>query len=124
MTSKKTIFLGILAALSAMFLLTGCVPANGTSGEGSGGFSWMTIVMVVALIAIFYFLIIRPQSTRRKEQQKMMEGLQPGDRVITAGGIYGEIESVSEDSVVIKIESGAKMRVTKQALVVKRSPDQ
>lgn len=119
MSKFKLLPLGLLAILLAgLLLLTGCVPGE---GDGAQGFNWTAVIMVVILIALFYFLIIRPQSNRRKEQQKLMAELQPGDRVIAAGGIFGEIESMNEESVVLKVESGAKIRVMKQGIMVKRS---
>ena len=59
----------------------------------AGGAGVMNIVMIVALIAIFYFFMIRPQQKRQKEIRKFREGLNVGDRIITAGGIYGKISS-------------------------------
>jgi preprotein translocase subunit YajC len=76
--------------------------------------------MVVLIGAVMYFLMIRPQRKRQQEHQKLIEELKRGDRVITAGGIYGQIESISEDSVVIKIESGATMRVARNSVSLKR----
>ena len=78
------------------------------------------IVFLVLIFAMFYFLMIRPQRKRQKEHQKMMEELKKGDRVITAGGIYGVIESVSEDSIVIKVESGTTLRLAKGSVAVIR----
>lgn len=77
------------------------------------------IVFLVLLVALFYFVLIRPQRRRQKEQQELMSGLKKGDNVVTAGGIYGQIESVSEDTVVIKVESGATMRVARGSIVGK-----
>ena len=80
----------------------------------------MLIIFLVLIIAVFYFLLIRPQRKKQKEQRELMEGLKKGDKVITAGGIFGSIESVSEDSILIKVESGATMRVAKNSVAVKR----
>jgi preprotein translocase subunit YajC len=119
---NKIFTLGLLAGLLAgLMMLNACTLAQ--SGDQSGGFNWTAVIMVVILIVLFYLFIIRPQNKRRKEQQQLMANLKPGDRVIAAGGIYGEIESIAEDSLVIKVESGAKIRVSKQGLMVKRSPD-
>ena len=60
----------------------------------NGGSGLMQILMIVALFAIFYFLMIRPQSKKQKEIRKFREGLQNGDKVITAGGIYGRINCI------------------------------
>jgi preprotein translocase subunit YajC len=74
------------------------------------------IVFLVLIVAAFYFLAIRPQRKRQKEHQELMEGLRKGAKVITLGGIYGQIESISEDSVVIKLESGATLRIAKSSI--------
>ena len=78
------------------------------------------IVFLILIFAFFYFIMIRPQRKRQKEHQTMMQGLQKGDRVITAGGIYGTIESLSDDSVVIKVESGTTLRVARGSVAVRR----
>ena len=67
--------------------------------------------------------MIRPQRKRQKEQQKMMADLQRGDRVITTAGIYGVIESIDENSIVLKLESGGTMRVVRNAIAGKTSTD-
>jgi preprotein translocase subunit YajC len=109
----------IIAVLATMALLGGCL---GTT-EGEGGGSSSTIYMIVFLVlifAMFYFLMIRPQRKRQKEHQQMMEELKKGDKVVTAGGIFGVIENVSEDSIVIKVESGATIRLAKSSVALKR----
>ena len=99
-------------------MLNGCT----TNGDGTGGFNWTAVVMVVVLVILSYFSIIRPMRRRQKEQQKLMAALKPGDQVIAAGGIYGEVVKINDDSLVIKVESGVQIRVTKQGLMVRRSP--
>jgi len=71
------------------------------------------------IFVMFYFFMIRPQRRRQKEHEDLLGQLRGGDRVITAGGIYGQIESVGEDSVVLKVESGATMRVAKGSIAGK-----
>ena len=81
----------------------------------------MTLLPLVIMLALFigmvYFIMIRPLRQREKIHDQMVEELQRGDRVITAGGMYGQVESIDEDSVVLKIESGATIRVTKGGVV-------
>ena len=77
------------------------------------------IILLVVIFVMFYFFMIRPQRRRQKEHEELLFQLRGGDRVITAGGIYGQIESISEDSVVLKIESGATMRVAKNSIAGK-----
>lgn len=77
------------------------------------------IIFLVVIFVMFYFFMIRPQRKRQKEHEDLVSQLRGGDRVITAGGIYGQVESVSEDSVVLKVESGATMRVAKGSIAGK-----
>jgi preprotein translocase subunit YajC len=78
----------------------------------------------VLLFVVMYFIMIRPQRKRQREHQDFVEQLHRGDRIVTAGGIYGEIESVSEDSVVIRIESGGTMRIAKSSIVTTQYSDE
>ncbi|MBM4448399.1 MAG: preprotein translocase subunit YajC [Chloroflexi bacterium] len=78
------------------------------------------MIFVVLLVAIFYFLIIRPQRRQQKRHQELMQELKRGDKVITTGGIYGVVESLSEDSVVLKIESGATIRIARASIAGQR----
>jgi preprotein translocase subunit YajC len=111
-------------ALIAVLLIATLVFAGGcpmpAEGEEGGGFDWTIIIFLVLIFAVFYFLLIRPQRKRQKQQQQLMEELKRGDKIITAGGIYGVIESVSEDTVTIKVESGATMKVSKSSVALKR----
>jgi len=71
------------------------------------------IVFLVLIFVMMYFLTIKPQRRRQKEQQELLERIRRGEKVITSSGIYGQIESITDDTVVIKLESGATMRVAK-----------
>lgn len=73
----------------------------------------MNLVMIVALIAIFYFFMIRPQQKKQKEIKKFREGLGVGDRVITAGGIHGKIRGVKENSFVLEIADNVRITIDK-----------
>ena len=74
------------------------------------------VVFVALLGGVWYFLMIRPQRKKTKEHETRMKELKPGSRVITATGIYGEVDSVGEDTVVLKLEGGAKMKVSKASI--------
>ena len=89
--------------------------ATGAQGEGGGGGSSM-LIMLVAIFAIFYFLMIRPESKRRKQRKEMIDSLNRGDKIVTIGGLYGEVQDVHEDRVVIKIAEGLKVEVAKSAV--------
>ena len=75
---------------------------------------------MVVIFGLMYLVLIRPQRKKQKEHQQLIDELKKGDRVITAGGVYGQIESVSDDSVVIKVESGVTMRVARNSVALKR----
>ena len=118
MSKIKKLTLGLTGALLvALASLGGCVPEGGAE---EGGSIIPLILMLVFIFGIFYFLLIRPQRKRQKEHQQLMTELKKGDKVITAGGIYGVIESLSEDSIVIKVESGVTMRVARGSVALKR----
>ena len=73
----------------------------------AGGSQWSGILMMVVIVAIFYFFMIRPQQKKQKEIQKSREALKTGDKVITAGGIYGKIKEVAD---------GVRIRVDKTSI--------
>jgi preprotein translocase subunit YajC len=114
----KTVLVAVLL-ISVMAFAGGCYAA-GTEGEADPNSTWYMIGFLVVIFALFYFVMIRPQRRRQKQHEELMQGLQKGDRVMTAGGIYGTIESLSDDSVVIKVESGATLRVARGSVVLRR----
>lgn len=79
----------------------------------AGKFDFSGIIMIVALIAIFYFFMIRPQQKRQKEIRKFREGLGKGDNVVTAGGIYGKIRDISDTYFLVEVSDGVRIRVDK-----------
>ncbi len=110
--------LGLMVGLLiSLVFVPGCIPA--AEGE-AGGFDPTIIIFLVLIFGVMYFLMIRPQRKRQKEHQQLVEELRRGDRVVTAGGIHGVVESLGEDSVVLKLESGATMRVTRSSVVSRR----
>lgn len=80
--------------------------------------SWITVIIFIALFFLMIYLIaIRPMGRREKEHDEMVNELRRGDVVITAGGIYGTIERIDVDSIILKVESGALIKVTKGGVV-------
>ena len=120
MGRTKILDLGLIAGLLiALVFSGGCVPA-GEAGGAEGGSPWSMVIFLVLIFGVFYFLMIRPQRKRQKEHQHLVEELKRGEQVITAGGIYGQIESLSEDSIVLKIESGSTIRIARGSVIGKR----
>ncbi len=79
--------------------------------------SWTYILYFVVIIAVMYFVMIRPQKKKQKEEQKMRESLQVGDELLTIGGIYGRIVSIKDDSLVIESSADhSKIKIAKWAI--------
>ena len=74
------------------------------------------ILLPVALIAVFYFLMIRPQHTQRKRVNEMLKALKVGDKVITNGGLYGTIAALEDDSVQLRIAEQVKVKMARSAI--------
>ena len=85
-------------------------------GEATPGSTLMSFLPLVAIIAIFYFLILRPQNKKQKETQKMLSALKKGDRVITIGGVHGIIQSVKESTVIVKVDENTKLEFNRGAI--------
>ena len=90
--------------------------------EGLG--TWGMVIFLVAIFAVMYFLMIRPRQKQQKEHEEMTKELRAGDRVIIAGGIYGQIESLGEDTAILKIESGATMKVARNSILGKQEVEE
>ncbi len=87
------------------------------NGNGAGG--WISILLFyVALFAILYFLLIWPQKKERKRKEEMIKSLKKGDRIVTNGGIRGEIVRVGDDYFIIESENTA-LRIEKWAVLNK-----
>ena len=80
-----------------------------------GGNPMSSLVMIIAMIAIFYLFMIRPQAKKQKELKKFRESMKPGDKVVTIGGIHGKILEIAESTVLISSE-GTRIRVEKSAI--------
>jgi preprotein translocase subunit YajC len=80
--------------------------------------SGMLIIYVVAFIAIFYFMAIRPQQRQRKAHQALLSSLKKGDRIITASGIYGTVKRVDEreNVVVVEVSKGVTIKIARTAV--------
>lgn len=77
------------------------------------------LLSLVLLVVAFYFLLIRPQVKRQKEQQQLMASLAVGDRVVTIGGMYGTIVELGEDTVDLKIAEGVVVTYARSAIARK-----
>ena len=87
---------------------------------GMGGFWIMMILMVV----VMYFFMWRPESKRRKQMQQFRDSLKKGDKIITAGGIYGVVKEIKETTLLIEVDSSVTLRVDKSMVVADASAQQ
>lgn len=86
--------------------------------------TWGMVIFLVAIFAVMYFLMIRPRQKQQKEHEEMTKEMRAGDRVIIAGGIYGQIESIGEETAILKIESGATMKVARNSILGKQEVEE
>ncbi|MDR1363731.1 MAG: preprotein translocase subunit YajC [Spirochaetaceae bacterium] len=91
-------------------------PQGADGAPASGMEQLISFAPFILIIAIFYFLIIRPQNKKQKETQKMLSELKKGDKVVTIGGIHGSIASVKDNSVLIKVDDNVKIEISRSAV--------
>ena len=89
----------------------------GAPGEAAGGTSGMAafqqVIPLVAMFALFYFLLIRPQQKKAKAHKALLDSMKKGDNVITASGIHGQVSAVDNDLVILDVANNVTLRITK-----------
>jgi len=100
-------------SLMNMDLMTVMLQAAAPAGGGSASF----LIMMVLIFAVMYFFMIRPQQKRQKELVKFRNALEKGQKIITAGGIYGTIKEVKENYVLVEVDSNVAIRVDKNMVM-------
>ena len=97
----------------------GAAAAAGSDVNESGqGNTWSFWIMMLLIFVVFYFFMIRPQTKKQKELQKQRDAMKKGDKVITAGGIYGEIKEVQDNALIITIAKDVTIKVDKNSVYV------
>jgi preprotein translocase subunit YajC len=86
------------------------------SGGGFGGLGGNPIILMVLIFAVMYFIVIRPQSKRAKETQKMLAELKKGDEVVTTGGIIGRISGIKDAEITLQVQEGVRIRIQRSAV--------
>ena len=94
-----------------MMLLQAAAP------QGAAGSSLSMWIMLILIFVVMWFFMIRPQRKQQKELQEFRSSLKKGDKIVTVGGIYGEIVEVNEKTALIKVDGDTKLRVDKNGLV-------
>jgi preprotein translocase subunit YajC len=89
--------------------------AQAAAGQG-GGSPLTQFVPLIAIFAIFYFLVLRPQSKKAKEHQAMLAELKKGDEVVTSGGLIGKISGITDNELTLQVQEGVRIRVTRASV--------
>ena len=92
----------------------------------TGGFDATFLIMIVAIFAIMYFFMIRPQNKKQKEIQKFRNSLEVGQEIVTIGGIYGTVRQVdeAENSITVEVASGVRIKFDRSAILPKSQAGQ
>ncbi len=94
----------------------GELPEGSKEQKPQGGNIFMTLLPLILIFAVFYFFMIRPQKKQQKELQKKREAMKEGDRVVTAGGIFGKIKEVKDNAFIITIDKDVTIKVSKESV--------
>ncbi|MFM7488554.1 MAG: preprotein translocase subunit YajC [Cytophagales bacterium] len=78
--------------------------------------SWISFLPMIGIIVVFYFFMIRPQQKKAKEQKKFSEEVKKGDYVITVGGVHGRVDEVQDETVVLEVERGGRIKFSKSSI--------
>ena len=112
--------IGIISSAIVMcFMFAGCAATGttGTAGTASSTSSLMTILPIIVIFAVFYFFMIRPENKKKKQVEEMRNNLGVGDKIVTIGGVVGEIVSVSSDKITIETgEDRVRIQFAKWAI--------
>ncbi|MBC7946128.1 MAG: preprotein translocase subunit YajC [Burkholderiales bacterium] len=90
--------------------------AHAQAGPAPGGFDLVSLLPIILMFVLLYFLMIRPQAKRAKEHRTMLTALQKGDEVITAGGTLGRVTKVGDNYVGLEVSNNVEIQVQKAAI--------
>jgi len=92
------------------------MPLTSAAQTATGLGSLVSVLPLLLVFVIFYFLLIRPQSKKQKETEKMIAALKKGDKIVTIGGIHGVISSTKENTVIVKVDDNTKIEFSRSAI--------
>lgn len=104
----------------AYILLMG-QPASSTGGQGN---TWISLLPLLLVFVVFYFFMIRPQMKKQKEMTSYRSSLKRGDKVVTTGGIYGRVQEVKDNHILMDVGGDVKLKVDKNALLKDPTADE
>ena len=89
--------------------------------QGANQNPLMQFLPLILIGIVFYFFMIRPQTKKMKDQRNFIEGIKKGDKVVTIGGIHGKIAEINDDTYILEIENGVKMKIDKVSVSLEAS---
>lgn len=120
MTLATTTFLALLARLQEAAPATAASSDAATVPTEAPAATWVDTLMqfapMIAIFAIFYFVLIRPERAQRKKREEMLSKMQKGDKVMTSGGMYGTIAALSDKEVTLEISEGVRVKFVRQSI--------
>lgn len=118
-SSVSSLFASFSATLLAVFAQVLLSPslALAQAAPGQEPPAWMQLVPLVAMVAVFYLLILRPQQKREKLRQGFISALKRGDEVVTTSGILGRVEGMTDQVITLEIADGVRVKVLRTAIV-------
>jgi preprotein translocase subunit YajC len=93
------------------------------AGGGTPGLLGSPLVMMIIVMGIFYVMLILPQQRQRKKTQAMLAALKNGDKIVTTSGIYGTVNGIDGDTVILKIADQVKIRIARSAIAQVEAPE-
>ncbi|MCP9454879.1 MAG: preprotein translocase subunit YajC [Nitrospira sp.] len=97
--------------------------ANGTGPAGQGPSGLLSLVPFILIFLIFYFLLIRPQQKKQKEQKALIDALKKGDKVVTTSGIWGTVTNLGKHTVTLQIADNTKIKIQRDSIARLRGED-
>ena len=113
---KKLLLTISIFILSAMPVLAEGAAAASGSGDKPKSLLGNPLILIIGIFAIMYFLMIRPQKKKQKEKMAMLSAVEPGDKIISIGGIYGEVKQVKDNSVRVQIDDHTRIELAKSSI--------
>jgi len=111
----KTRYSSIIASVAAaMAVIT---PAYAEAAPADGGSGFASLIPLVLIMVIFYFLLIRPQQKKVKQHRSLVDELKKGDKIITGGGLYAKIIDVKDDTLKVEIADGVRIKIKRDTII-------
>lgn len=106
----------VVGGLFSNLFASAAMAQTDAAAPGGQAPAWVQMVPLVFMVGIFYFLILRPQQKREKQKQQFVAALKRGDEVVTATGLFGRVEGLTEQFVTLEISDGVRVKILRSAI--------